>query len=200
MAASGVIICFSLVSKSTGGYTSGQLVPLAGAGVLQVAKDTGAYVDAIGTLTESGGGDYAYEFDSTELGAHLSLLKVVLAGFYEVHEAKDIGDPAQVSDVTAAITAINSHTDTALAALQADLETAIDAVHGAVWSTTLGALTGNRSARQIMVGVFSALLGSAANLEESAGEFFAADGSTPVITFTIDASGNRVCTLSLGAP
>jgi hypothetical protein len=100
MAASGIRVYFSMVRIADGAYVAG--LDLSAGGVVQVAKDAGAYANRAGAApTSIGGGDYFYELDSTELGAKASLVKVVLATYYEVHEVERIGNPAQVSDVTA---------------------------------------------------------------------------------------------------
>jgi hypothetical protein len=124
---SGIRVYFSLVDKTTGAYTSG--IDLSAAGVVQVSKNGDAYANGLGAApTDIGGGDYYYELDASEVDTPPTVIvKVVKNGYAEIHAEKDIGSPAQVSDVTAATTNAISTILSAIGAAQLAIEDHVDA-------------------------------------------------------------------------
>lgn len=167
---SGIRVYFSMVADGTDGvHAAGTYVAgldLSGGGVTQVSTNGANYAARAGAAPHSiGGGDYYYEFDATEIATPPTVLvKVVLAGYNQVHVEKDIGDPAQVSDVTTAASsitaavvavqsaiaasiasaqaAINLHTDTDTTATQAAVASALTAIEADIAAALTSTLSG----------------------------------------------------------
>lgn len=102
-------------------------------GDLQYAHNRGGYVAIAGTFGHNGEGEYYYIFDPTEIANSLSdgtvAVKFVRTGYrafiVRIPFYNPNGGLALTTDVTSAQTAINAHTDSAVASAQTAIIAAI---------------------------------------------------------------------------